>query len=211
MEAAVDVLDQEGLEGLTMRAVAARLGAGAMSLYRHVSGREELLDLVVARLAADLPDRPPTGDWRADLAELASDVRAMLLRRPHLTVLMTSRAGRGVGALGSLDRVLGVLRSAGFTPADATLANHALGNLVAGAALWEAVGLGGASGEERRALAADAGRELAAAGIEAWPNVAWAGGALFAGTAQDRFEFGLDTLLEGLASRLPAVDAGPAG
>ena len=197
------VLDDEGLDGLTMRAVAGRLDAGAMSLYRHVAGREELLDLVVARLTADLPDRPPTGPWRTDLAQLARDVRALLLRRPNLTVLMTSRAGKGPGAIPSLDRALGILRGAGFEPREAAFANHALGNFVAGAALWEAVGLDGAIGEERRARADGAARGVAAVPPEGWPNVAWAAGELFAGTADDRFEFGLAALIEGLAARAP--------
>ena len=47
--AAVEIVDAEGPDALTMRAVARRLGAGTMSLYRHVSGREELLDLALGR------------------------------------------------------------------------------------------------------------------------------------------------------------------
>jgi AcrR family transcriptional regulator len=109
VEAAVAVLDERGLDELTMRAVAARLGSGAMSLYRHVSGREELLDLVVARLTEEVPIRASSGAWRTDLATLARDVRAVLLRRPNLTVLLTSRAGSG-GGLATLEHALGILR-----------------------------------------------------------------------------------------------------
>jgi TetR/AcrR family transcriptional regulator, tetracycline repressor protein len=203
VDAAVAVLDERGLSELTMRAVAARLDAGAMSLYRHVSGREELLDLVVARLTAEVPARPATGAWRADLAALARDVRAALLRRPNLTVLLTSRAGLG-GGLATLEHALGILRGAGFGPHDAALANHALGNYVAGAALWEAVGLEGATGEERRARAGAAADGLARLPAGAWPSVAWASQALFAGGADDRFEFGLAVLLDGLEARLAA-------
>ena len=206
VDAAVVVLDEAGPEGLTMRAVALRLDAGAMSLYRHVSGRDELLDLVVARLTSDLRGRPATGDWRADLGDLARDVRAMLLRRPNLTLLMTSRAGAGAGGLATLDHVMGILRGAGFGPRDAAFANHALGNFVAGAALWEAVGLGGASGDERGERAAAAARDMASLSAGAWPNVAWAADSLFAGTADDRFEFGLAVLLDGLAVRLEPPD-----
>lgn len=211
MDAAVLVLDDEGIDGLTMRAVAQRLGSGAMSLYRHVSGREELLDLVVARLTAELPDRQPAGDWREDLSELARDARAMLLRRPNLTVLMTARTGAGSGALPSLDRALGILRDAGLPPRDAAFANHALGNYVAGAALWEAAGLGGTTGDQRRAEAAAAGRGIASLADGSWPNITWAAGALFDGTAEDRFEFGLAALLDGFAARIAASGAGRPG
>jgi TetR/AcrR family transcriptional regulator, tetracycline repressor protein len=199
--AAAEILDERGVDGLTMRAVAERLDAGAMSLYRHVSGREELLDLVIARLTAEIPDRQSSGDWRTDLALLARDMRAALLRRPNLTVLMTSRAGAAGGGLPTLDRALGILRHAGLSPADAAFANHALGNYVAGAALWEAVGLGGATGEARAQRARAAGDAAAKVPADAYPGVAWAAGALFAGTADDRFEFGLAVLMDGIADR----------
>ena len=197
--AAAEILDEGGVDGLTMRSVAHRLDAGTMSLYRHVDGRDELLDLVVARLVADIPERVPTGDWRADLATFARDVRAVLLRRPNLTVLMTSRAAPGSGSLGTLDRALELLRDAGFSPQGAVFANHALGNYVAGAALWEAVGLDGTTGEERARRVRAAAEAVAHVPADRYPNVAWAAGSLFAGTADDRFEAGLAALLDGLA------------
>jgi AcrR family transcriptional regulator len=196
-------VDEAGPEALTMRAVAQRLGAGAMSLYRHVSGREALLDLVIDAMAAEIPSTPLTGDWRADLASIARDVRAGLLRRPHLTVLLTSRAGRGGGDLPLLDRTIGVFRAAGLTPVEAALANHALGNYVAGVALWEAVGLAGSTGDERAARRRAAAAAVASLPPGRFPNLAWTGDALVAGTADDRFEFGLALLFDGLATRLP--------
>jgi len=203
--AAVALVDESGVDGLTMRAVARRLGAGAMSLYRHVSGRDELLDLVLEAMAAEVPSTPLTGDWRADLSAVARDVRAGLLRRPHMTVLLTSRSGRGGAELPLLERTLGVLRAAGFQPREAALANHALGNYVAGAALWEAVGLAGTTGEERAARRRAAAEAIAGLPPERFPSLAWVGEDLVAGTAEDRFEFGLAALLDGFAAQL----AGP--
>jgi hypothetical protein len=145
-----------------------------------------------------------TGDWRADAVALARDVRSVLLRQPQLTVLLTSRTDRGVGGLPALDRALAIFRSAGLGQRAAVEANHALGNLVAGAALWDAVGMGGLSGEERRAR-----REAAAAAVDAlpsgtFPNVTWAGEALFAGSPDERFEAGLALLLDGIERRAEA-------
>lgn len=205
VDAAVAILDEQGLDGLTMRAVADRLGAGAMSLYRHVASRDELLDLVVVRLTAGVTRGARTGDWRADLASLAHDTRAALVRRPNLTVLLTSRAASAGSGVATLDHALGILRDAGFSPRDAVLANHALGNYVAGAALWEAVGLAGTSGEERRQRADEAARALAALPPDTAPNVLWAAGELFAGTLDDRFAFGLGVVLDGLEVRLAAT------
>ena len=114
---------------------------------------------------------------------------------------MTSRAGAAGGGLPTLDRALGILRLAGLSPADAAFANHALGNYVAGAALWEAVGLGGATGEARAQRARAAGEAVGQVQADLYPGVAWAAGSLFAGTADDRFEFGLAVLVDGIAAR----------
>ena len=202
VEAAIAVVDETGPDALTMRAVAQRLGAGAMSLYRHVSGRDELLDLVVAAMAAEGAATPRTGDWRADLEAIARDVRASLLKRPHLTVLLTSRSGRGGAELPLLDRTLGVLRAAGFGRRGAVMANHALGNYVAGAALWEAVGLAGATGPERASLRQAAADAVTALSPDQFPALAWVGPKLIAGSVDDRFEFGLACLLDGFAAYL---------
>jgi len=208
VEAAIAIVDEGGPEALTMRAVAQRLRSGAMSLYRHVSGREELLDLVLAAMTAEVPVTTLTGDWRADLAAIARDVRAGLLRRPHLTVLMTSRAGRGGGELPLQDRTLGVLRAAGFGRRGAVMANHALGNYVAGAALWEAVGLAGTTGEAREARRQAAADAIAALPTEQFPSLAWVGPKLVAGSADQRFEFGLECLLDGFAAAIARRKAG---
>ncbi len=69
--AAVALVDEAGPDALTMRAVADRLGAGAMSLYRHVTSRDELLDLVLVAMTATVLSTPLSGDWRADLASIA--------------------------------------------------------------------------------------------------------------------------------------------
>lgn len=209
--AAIAVLDADGLAGLTMRRVARELDAGAMSLYRHVASREELLDLLVDELAAAVPVAPLSGSWREDVAATARAVRAALLRRRDLTLLLTARLGQGPAALPSLDRALGIFLRAGFPPRDAARANHALGAYVSGSCTWEAVGLAGAvDPAERAKRAASAAEGLAALPADAYPYVAATAGELFAGTADDRFEYGLTVLLDGFAARLAAGTVGPA-
>lgn len=191
-----------------MRRVARELDAGAMSLYRHVAGREDLLDLVLEALAADLPRPPATGDWRADATALARGTRAALLRRRDLTLLLTARLGQGPAALPALEDALELFRAAGFPVRDAVRANHALGNYVAGACTWEAAGLGGtADPAERSARAAAAAAALAAIPASVHPRLAEAADELFAGTAEDRFEYGLAALLDGFEARLAASRA----
>ena len=197
VQAAAEIVDEHGLDALTMRAVATRLGSGAMSLYRHVSGHEELLDLVLASMTADVTLPPPTGEWRTDLRAVARTLRAALLRRPQLTVLLTSRSGRGAGDLPFLDHVLGILRTAGLSPREAVLANHALGNLVAGAALWQAVGLGGTVGDDRADRLAEVQQRMDDASATL-PNLAWAGAELLDADLDERFEAALDLIIAGL-------------
>jgi AcrR family transcriptional regulator len=204
--AAVAILDAEGLSALTMRRVARELDAGAMSLYRHVAGREELLDLVLESLATDVPITPRTGAWREDVAALARDVRAALLRRRDLTLLLTARLGQGPAGAATLERALAIFRDGGFGVRDAVRANHALGMYVAGACTWEAVGLGGSADLASRAeRASAAGAALATLEPDAFPRLAEAATELFAGTVEERFEYGLAMLLDGFAARLAAT------
>jgi AcrR family transcriptional regulator len=201
----VELVDAAGPDALTMRAVAQRLGSGVMSLYRHVADRDALLDLVLEVMAGEIPATPLTGDWRTDAAALARDVRTVLTRRPQLTVLLTSRADSGVGGFAALDRSLAIFRSAGLSQRDAVEANHALGNLVAGAALWDAVGMGGLSGPARHARRDTAAAAVAALPSNAFPSVTWAGDALFAGSPDERFEAALAMLLDGIEQRTSAA------
>ncbi len=199
VRAAAEIVDEQGVDALSMRAVATRLGSGVMSLYRHVTGHEELLDLVLAAMTAEIELPEPTGQWREDLRAAARAMRAALLRRPRLTLLLTARAGRGAGELVLVDRVLGVLRTAGLSPREAVLVNHALGNLVAGAALWEATGLGGAAGADRTDRLAEVHRVVEAAG-EDLPHLAWARGELLSPDLDERFEAALDLVVAGAES-----------
>ncbi|MCC6496987.1 MAG: TetR/AcrR family transcriptional regulator C-terminal domain-containing protein [Propionibacteriaceae bacterium] len=187
--AAIEVLDEKGLDGLTMRAVAGKLGAGTMSLYRHVDNRDELLDLVVTTLTNRIELDPPTGDWRVDLARVACRMKEALVLRPQLTMLLTTRARATASSLRALNTTLGILRSAGMSAREAVRTNHALGNLVAGAALWEA--------ETQRA-----DRTHDNSPQPELENIVWAGAELYAGTTQERFEHGLHLLLDGIQTRL---------
>jgi AcrR family transcriptional regulator len=109
-EAAIRIADADGLEAASMRRIAAELGTGAMSLYRYVPSRDDLLDLMDDHvlLEMDLPERP-TGDWRADLARLAGATRRVWLRHPWLAGLHRTRATMGPNRLRMLEFAFGAL------------------------------------------------------------------------------------------------------
>lgn len=87
VRAAIKIADGEGLDALTMRRVAQELGAGTMSLYWHVRGKDELIELMRDEVAGEQTLQEPSGDWRSALATVARDTRAMFLRHPWLAAV----------------------------------------------------------------------------------------------------------------------------
>ncbi|MER5766293.1 TetR/AcrR family transcriptional regulator [Streptomyces sp. NPDC001985] len=113
--AAVALADTEGLEAVTMRAVAAAIGAGAMSLYSYVPDKETLLELMIDHVNGELSTAGPlSGDWRADLAAVAHAQRALMLRHPWLPAALPARRTFGPHTLAFLEHVLVALRPAGL-------------------------------------------------------------------------------------------------
>ncbi|MFJ3171951.1 TetR/AcrR family transcriptional regulator C-terminal domain-containing protein [Streptomyces roseus] len=113
--AAVAVADAEGLEAVTMRRVAAEVGAGVMSLYSYAPDKETLLELMVDHVVGELTvTAPPTGDWRADLKALARLQRAHMLRHPWLPAALSTRRSPGPNTLAVLEHALAALRPTGL-------------------------------------------------------------------------------------------------
>ncbi|MEU5246913.1 TetR/AcrR family transcriptional regulator [Streptomyces asoensis] len=113
--AAVALADAEGLEAVTMRKVAAQVGAGAMSLYSYAPDKETLLELMVDHVSGELPTiGTPTGDWRTDLKAIARLQRAHMLRHPWLPAALAARRIPGPNTLAFLERALAALRPSGL-------------------------------------------------------------------------------------------------
>jgi AcrR family transcriptional regulator len=114
-QAAIDIADAEGLEAATMRRIARELGTGAMSLYRYVPNRDDLIDLMIDAVLGEmeLPDRP-TGNWRSDLSLVAHQIRAVGLRHPWQIALVASRPSLGPNLLRVNEFTLGALNGFGL-------------------------------------------------------------------------------------------------
>ncbi len=109
--AAVGLADAEGLEAVTMRRVAAQVGAGVMSLYSYAPDKETLLELMVDHVSGELETRDPlTGDWRTDLKAIARLQRALMLRHPWLPTALATRRTLGPNTLAFLEHALAALR-----------------------------------------------------------------------------------------------------
>jgi AcrR family transcriptional regulator len=131
---AVELLDARGVDGLTMRRLADRLGAGAMSLYWHVGNKEGVFDLALDRvLEYRAPEQTPgPADWRGDVVHMLEDWRASMLRHPWSASLLPRRA-LGPNMLARLERLSGILSRAGVADADLNVAIWSLWNYVMGA------------------------------------------------------------------------------
>lgn len=91
VQAAMDIADEKGPDAITMRAVAARLDVGVMSLYWHVPTKRDLEGLVVQQLMEEAAPPPElSGDWREDLASIARSARQNMLRHPWMIDLYSS-------------------------------------------------------------------------------------------------------------------------
>ncbi|MFF0114761.1 TetR/AcrR family transcriptional regulator C-terminal domain-containing protein [Streptomyces prasinus] len=113
--AAVALADAEGLEAVTMRKVAAQVGAGVMSLYSYAPDKETLLHLMVDHVSGELPVTDPlTGDWRADLKAVAHLQRALMLRHPWLPAALSAQRVPGPRTLAFMERALTALRPTGL-------------------------------------------------------------------------------------------------
>src|SRR5260370_2602186 len=104
--AALALVDEEGLEALSMRRLGSRLGIEAMSLYHHVRDKADLLDALHAAVLGKLEPEGLKGDaWRPVLGGLARALRSALLRHPNVVPLFVHNAVRAPEAVGTLARV----------------------------------------------------------------------------------------------------------
>ncbi|MFE6858361.1 TetR/AcrR family transcriptional regulator [Nocardia sp. NPDC057668] len=134
VEAAIAVADAEGLEAVTMRRVATELGRGAMSLYRYVPGKAELLDLMLDRVQRPYDPEFLGEGWRAALEALAHGTLALYRDHPWLIQVNQTRPVLGPSAIESLERVVTRLTPMGLPDPELISAIIMIDNYVIGAA-----------------------------------------------------------------------------
>ncbi|MFB6825459.1 TetR/AcrR family transcriptional regulator [Streptomyces virginiae] len=203
-QAAVRVLEREGINGLSMRQVAAELGVKAASLYWHVRNKEELLDLLTDELMADAEAPPREGDWRAQLREYCVRYRRHLLGKRDAAKVVAGRLAPGPYLLRLMEDQLGRLREAGFSDADAAMISYLLGAFVQGFVLQEQgpVSASEAMGAGRREAVTAAGEQLRRLPQDSFPHLVALADDLTDPSMEDRFSFGLERLLDGLSTLL---------
>lgn len=146
--AGVSVADAEGLAAVTMRRVASELGTGAASLYRHVSTRDDLVDLMVDRALGDLAPPPDTGDWRADVVAHNIDVLRYLRGRPWVVDGIVARPPIGPNSVRRVEQTLARLAPCRASGSAKMEAIGVIAGMVQTTAVHERPGQGGALDEE---------------------------------------------------------------
>ncbi len=126
VRAALGLLDEVGLDELTMRRLAERLGVQAASLYRHVRDKGELLVLLADEISGEIPFVDLAGTWEEQLAAMAQNARRGLLAHRDGARLLAITPPAGPRRLKQIEQLLWVLRSAGLSNRDAARAAHHL-------------------------------------------------------------------------------------
>jgi AcrR family transcriptional regulator len=140
---ALEIIDRDGADGLSMRRLARALDRDPMILYRHAPNKAALLDGVAEIVLAQLEVDPADPDWAGQLRAVARDYRALALAHPHVVPLLVTRplatplALRPPGTLRPLEDVLALLIRAGFSGADALHIYRALFGFLHGHVLDE--------------------------------------------------------------------------
>lgn len=212
---AIKLIDAEGPEALSMRKLGAHLGVGATSIYWHVANKEELVELVVDEVWAemDAPDPDDPDGWRGAVSRGAESMRAMLLRHPWMSTMLaqSAMAGMGPNAVRLTEGIIGILRGAGLSVAEADHATSALASYVLGTAGSEAAWLQmlARTGQTEEELWEQMGPAIESA-VEGHPHTQQVvesyvarSAAMEPGAMRDEtFRYGLELLLDGLAARL---------
>ena len=198
LDAAMAIVDAGGLAALSMRAVAQALGTGPASLYAHIADKEELLALLIERVAGDiaLPEPDPE-HWQEQLKAMVRATHYGLLAHRDLARAGLAGTQLGEGALRFSDRMIEIMRSGGL-PDRVVAYGCGLLPLYAVATAYEQA----LHADDDGARYAEEVREyLAALPADRFPNVAALAGLLASGGGEgERFEFGLDLLVAGLAA-----------
>lgn len=188
LAAGIALADADGIDAVSMRRVGQALGVEAMSLYRHVANKDDLLDGMVDAVLAQFPVAPLGGDWRDRLGALVRGAHEVLVRHPWAPALASAREAVGPGRLRFVDGVLGILLSAGCSAQLAHDALHAVEVHVFAFTL-----------QELRLRSTRGGYELdhLPSGAEAYPNLAVT---LAEATHDHRaeFDFVLELLMVGI-------------
>jgi AcrR family transcriptional regulator len=202
VDAALGIMDREGLDAVTMRRVAREVGVEAMSLYHHVADKDDLLDGVCARVMTDfrIPERDDR-PWAERARHGAREWRRVLKSHPNVIALFAERSKpmTEVDSLRPMEYALSLIMESGADEHDAVQVFNVMGGFIMGFVMME-------TGQMFTAGALDAQRPDPGVVAPTFPTaqlpcIAAALPHLATCDPDEQFEFGLDLLFGGLQSR----------
>jgi AcrR family transcriptional regulator len=199
VDAALALMDAEGLDAVTMPRLAKQLGVGTMSLYRHVDDKDDLVNAVAERVlgGVQVPAGAPD-DWEGRVIGYLRALRGQALAHPALSRILADR-GLTVGpAFDQLEQVHRILRAAGFCATDAVRAFYTLLTYVFGFVMWE---LPRVHQQPAAAYATAWTDALDQLDRDEYSTLHALRDTLVTAASPDQFEYGLDHLLRSLRTR----------
>ncbi|MFE2747149.1 TetR/AcrR family transcriptional regulator [Streptomyces scopuliridis] len=207
---AIELLDAEGIDALSMRKLGTRLNAGATSMYSHVANKDELIELVVDEIYGEieLADAGDPAEWRATTTRCAHSLRSAFLRHPWIVSVLgeVGVAYLGPNILRLSESLLTVFEEAGFSLAEAdeavnTVVSYVIGISTSEAAWLTALARSGRSEQEWMDRLWPAAEQAVAPYPRLRRLYAAQRGQDRGGAREDHFDGGLACVLDGLEAR----------
>jgi AcrR family transcriptional regulator len=204
---ALDVLRAEGMDAVSMRRIAADLGTGPASLYAHVANKDELLDLLYDEVVGTIPLVEPDPErWVEQVTQLWIDSRDALARAGDIARYSLGRVPMGPNALRVAELTMNLLRSGGVPDQAVAWAVDVVGMFVSAEAVEDAVSADLArAGRDPQEYYDRVHQYFAALPADRFPVIAALVPQLMTGSGDERFRFGLDLLVGGLAALASAA------
>jgi AcrR family transcriptional regulator len=212
VQAAIELADEGGPEAFSMRKIAAKLRVGTMSLYWYVPSKDDLLDLVLDAVRGEVESpASPVGDWRQALAEFARNTREVMLRHPWMVSFVSGGPPVGPNSLRMVEATLATFAASGVDIKTGIYASMAVDTYVMGAVIRELQEMATEqpeSGMKAYDVRPDEVQEFVSYLAE-YPKLR----EMIASrldpdspeSRDERFEFGLACMLDGLAVRIAAI------
>ena len=206
LQAALRLVDQEGLESLSMRRLGQELGVGATALYNHVADKAAMLDGLVETVLGEvlLPPGDDAADWMAAIRSICRSLRQVAHRHPNLVPLIAGRPFNSPGALRPVEVMFQVLCRAGFEEKLVVEAQRALSGFVLGYVQME---LGGAIFRPPEMRTDNHPIDIRRLPEAEFPRIRGFAPHLVHYYSDDAFERGLDVIFAGLRAALEQRDS----
>ena len=204
LRAALYVMDEEGLEAVTMRRLGRELGVEAMSLYNHVEDKEAILEGILEVVMAEFEFPNETGDWEADVRAGARAWRRLMIAHPTVIALFaeSKHPASSPERLRPMEWAFDVLGKGGLSEDEVVHTFRAFGGYIMGSVLNEVANpVPGMDDRDHRAEHEQLARALPP---EEFPNLARLLPLMAECDAEVDFEFGLDLLIAGLRAKVSA-------